>query len=171
MENRIIQIGDKSYKLSFEDFPEDIDLDSLFKIDISNMFAEIITFPVILNKLGIMLADADNLVAECKLNLEIYEAKRKESIRESMEKPTVDKVEDKLRQDKLYLIKRQKFLQLVKQRDYINSCYWTAKDKSDKLNKMSLSLNFSDTSLEIIDLDNFNLVSLKRKGGTNLIKD
>ena len=72
MEKRIIQIGGNTYKLIFDNFDEDVDIDSLLKIDYSNLIGELVTFPVILNRFGILLAEAESQVAETKLHLDGY---------------------------------------------------------------------------------------------------
>ena len=48
MEKKIINIGDKSYRLIFDQFDDsEVDIDELLKIDYSNLIGEIVTFPVI----------------------------------------------------------------------------------------------------------------------------
>ena len=47
MQKKIIQVGENTYKLLFDDFDEDMDIDSLLKIDYSNIVGELITFPVL----------------------------------------------------------------------------------------------------------------------------
>jgi len=157
-----ITLKGKTVVLSYNEFAEEIDIDDLFRIDLSNINAEILTFPVVLNKLGIMLAEADNEVAEAKMNLEVYESKCRKKLRETMSKPTIDAVDDGLKQDALYQIKRKKFIQAEFHRNLINSSYWSAKDKSEKLDKISLTLNFSDVDLTEMPKV-FNNVNLRRR--------
>ena len=49
MDKKIVTIGSNTYKLLFDDFDEEVDIDSLLKIDYSNLIGELVTFPVILN--------------------------------------------------------------------------------------------------------------------------
>lgn len=84
MNKKLITIGGKTYKLLFDSFDEDMDIDSLLKIDYSNLIGELITFPVIVNRFGQLLAEAESQVSEAKLNLEVFEAKTKERLRSEL---------------------------------------------------------------------------------------
>ena len=60
MEKKIIKVGEKTYKLLFDNFDEDMNIDELLKIDYSNLIGELITFPVIVNRFGQLLAEAES---------------------------------------------------------------------------------------------------------------
>ena len=151
MEKRIIQIGGNTYKLIFDNFDEDVDIDSLLKIDYSNLIGELVTFPVILNRFGILLAEAESQVAETKLNMDVYEAKTKERLRiELVEQnngkaPTVEALNNAVVSNKAYQAMKRKYIEVVKTRDYINSIFWAVKDKSDKISSL---LKQSEITLE-----------------------
>lgn len=157
MEKRIIQIGGNTYKLIFENFDEDVDIDSLLKIDYSNLIGELVTFPVILNRFGILLAEAESQVAETKLNMDVYEAKTKERLRIELAEqnngkaPTVEALNNAVVSNKAYQAMKRKYIEVVKTRDYINSIFWAVKDKSEKLNKLSLSIQPGDLSDSVIE--------------------
>lgn len=169
---KVVQIKDKTYTLKFDNFDEDVEVDSLLKIDYSNLLGELVTFPVIVNRFGVLLADAENEVAEAKLNLDVFEAKTKERLRnklteENGKTPTVDALNSALMLDKAYQQMKKKYFESQKTRDYINSIFWSAKDKSEKLVKLSLTLQegeLSDTVLE----GRVNSVLIKK--GEKLIK-
>lgn len=157
MEKRIIQIGGNTYKLIFDNFDEDVDIDSLLKIDYSNLIGELVTFPVILNRFGILLAEAESQVAETKLNMDVYEAKAKERLRIELAEqnngkaPTVEALNNAVVSNKAYQAMKRKYIEVVKTRDYINSIFWAVKDKSEKLNKLSLSIQPGDLSDSVIE--------------------
>lgn len=157
MEKRIIQIGGNTYKLIFDNFDEDVDIDSLLKIDYSNLIGELVTFPVILNRFGILLAEAESQVAETKLNMDVYEAKTKEKLRIELAEqnngkaPTVEALNNAVVSNKAYQAMKRKYIEVVKTRDYINSIFWAVKDKSEKLNKLSLSIQPGDLSDSVIE--------------------
>lgn len=157
MEKRIIQIGGNTYKLIFDNFDEDVDIDSLLKIDYSNLIGELVTFPVILNRFGILLAEAESQVAETKLNMDVYEAKTKERLRIELAEqnngkaPTVEALNNAVVSTKAYQAMKRKYIEVVKTRDYINSIFWAVKDKSEKLNKLSLSIQPGDLSDSVIE--------------------
>ena len=157
MEKRIIQIGGNTYKLIFDNFDEDVDIDSLLMIDYSNLIGELVTFPVILNRFGILLAEAESQVAETKLNMDVYEAKSKERLRIELAEqnngkaPTVEALNNAVVSNKAYQAMKRKYIEVVKTRDYINSIFWAVKDKSEKLNKLSLSIQPGDLSDSVIE--------------------
>jgi len=79
MEKKLIQVKDKSYKLLFDNFDEDMEVDSLLKIDYSNLIGELITFPVIVNRFGNLLAEAESQVSEANLIWKFLKQKQKKN--------------------------------------------------------------------------------------------
>lgn len=157
MSKKIINIGEQTYKLIYDEFEDGIDIDNLLKIDYSNLIGEIITFPIIVNKFGLLLADAESKVAETKLNIDVYESKAKERLRLRLQEenggknPTVDALNSAVIQDKGYQAMRRKLIEVQKVRDYVNSAFWAAKDKSDKI---SVLLKNSDITLDNAEIGN-----------------
>lgn len=153
--------GDNTILLKVVLFDVEVDVDTILKIDYQNLIAEILTFPVIVNKFGLLLADAENKVSETKLDLEIYSAKRKEILRTKLteigegknkdKKPTKEELESALFADAVYQLKQKKVFKAQKERDYINSIYWSAKDKSDKLNKLSVTIQAGDIDEKLLN--------------------
>ena len=132
---------------------KEIDIDSLLQIDYSNLAADIATFPVIMNRFGLLLADMDNKVRETELSLRIWQSKIKQEIRNNMVKkklkPTNDMTDEVMRSDPKYLVLYKRLNRVTKQRDYISNLYWASKAKVDNLNKLSLTIQPGD-----IDIDN-----------------
>lgn len=157
MQKKLITVGDTTYKLLFDDFDEDMDIDSLLKIDYSNIIGELITFPVIVNRFGNLLAEAESKVSEMKLNLEVFEAKTKERLRVELaeanggKNPTVEALNNALLMNNAYQVMRKRFIEVQKTRDYINSIFWSAKDKSDKISTL---LKSSEITLETELMEN-----------------
>lgn len=151
MDKKIVTIGGDTYKLLFDDFDEEVDIDSLLKIDYSNLIGEIVTFPVILNRFGLLLAEAESQVAETKLNLDVFEAKTKERLRVELaeqnngKSPTVEALNNAVTSNKAYRAMKRKLIEVTKTRDYINSVFWAVKDKSDKISSL---IKQSDITLE-----------------------
>ena len=150
MQKKLITVGDTTYKLLFDDFDEDMDIDSLLKIDYSNIIGELITFPVIVNRFGNLLAEAESKVSETKLNLEVFEAKTKERLRVELaeanggKNPTVEALNNALLMNNAYQVMRKRLIEVQKTRDYINSIFWSAKDKTSKIEKLSLTVQNSE---------------------------
>ena len=154
---KIINVGGQTLAIVYDEFDEKVDLDSLLKIDYSNLMGEIITFPIIVNRFGLLLADAESAVAEAKLTLEIYEANAKERFRVQLvgenggKNPTVDALNSAVIQDKGYQQMKRKYIDAQKVRDYLNSAFWSAKDKSAKLDKLSLTIQDGELPDEVLE--------------------
>ena len=78
MEKKVVNIAGKQYVLHVGEFDEDFQVEDFLKIDYSNLVGELVTFPIIENRIGLMLADAESKVSEIKLNRDILESKLKE---------------------------------------------------------------------------------------------
>ena len=169
---KVIQIGENTYQLRFDEFDEEIDIDALLRIDYTNLIGEMVTFPVIVNRFGNMLAEAESKVAEVKLNIDILEAKLKERLRIELSEanggknPTVDALNNSILLDKAYQVMRKKYVETQKQRDYINSIFWSCKDKSDKI---SILVKSSDITMNT-DLSEAKINNVLVKKRENLIK-
>lgn len=156
MKNSNLKItnGDTILNFKFTNFDEEeeINIDRILTIDYSVLEVEILTFPVILNKFGLILADMDSKLSEAKLDLEVYESKTKTKIRngyiEEGLKYTIDKVDEDLRSQPNWQIRKKLVIQAQKRRDYINSIYWSCKEKSAKLDKLSLTIQSSSNIME-----------------------
>lgn len=169
---KVIQIGENTYQLRFDEFDEEMDIDALLRIDYTNLIGEMVTFPVIVNRFGNMLAEAESKVAEVKLNIDILEAKLKERLRIKLSEanggknPTVDALNNSILLDKAYQVMRKKYVETQKQRDYINSIFWSCKDKSDKI---SILVKSSDITMNT-DLSEAKINNVLVKKRENLIK-
>ena len=169
---KVIQIGENTYQLRFAEFDEEMDIDALLRIDYTNLIGEMVTFPVIVNRFGNMLAEAESKVAEVKLNIDILEAKLKERLRIELSEanggknPTVDALNNSILLDKAYQVMRKKYVETQKQRDYINSIFWSCKDKSDKI---SILVKSSDITMNT-DLSEAKINNVLVKKRENLIK-
>lgn len=148
---RKLLIGKNVYEIEFQEFEEEIDVDDLMTIHYDNLVGEVITFPVIVNRLGLLLADAERSLAETKLTCEIMEAKIREEARielnmeEGRRKAvTIDEVNTTIYQNPLYKANKIKLFEAQKTRDYVASLLFSAKDKSAKLDKLSLSIPAGD---------------------------
>jgi len=155
----VFTIGDRMVKFKMEEFQDNVDIDKLLKIDYGNLVAELITFPVILNKIGILDAEMSNELRLAKLNFEIRTAKLSNELREKLtdedekgkvKKPTVAELEDALTSNKVYIKYQKDYFESQKQKDYISSIYNAAKSKSDKLDKLSLTLRVGDIDEQLV---------------------
>lgn len=173
MDKKIVKIGDKTYTLLIKAFDDDVEVDDLLQIDYSNLIGELVTFPVIVNRIGIMLAEAESAVSEKKLNLEVFEAKMKERLRTQLAEtngkaPTVEALNNAVLQEPSYQAMRKGLINAQKTRDYLNSVFWSAKDKSNKLDRLSLTIQAGDIPEEVLE-GRVNSVILRRS--KKLIED
>ena len=162
-EVKIIQLGEKLVKLVFNGLEEETDLDQILRIDYSRLPAELITFPVVYNKIALLLADAENNVRATELDLEIFVAKQREIIRDFIQtenanlpkKPTADDIkveqEAQLKGSPTFIVKSKKVNAAKRDCDYIKAVYWSAKAKIDLLTKLSEKVSREDLHN---DLDN-----------------
>ena len=76
-----INIGGRGITLETKDFGENIDVDDLLSIHYENIPGEVITIAVLLNRIGLLKAQAEGEAKNAKLNLEISESKFKKELR------------------------------------------------------------------------------------------
>lgn len=157
MEKKVVNIAGKQYILRIGEFDEDFDVEDYLKIDYSNLVGELVTFPIIENRIGLMLADAESRVSEIKLNRDILEAKLKEKYALSLtdanngKRPTVDAINAAVLQDKGYQAIIRSKIAAEKARDYANSLLWACKSKSQKIEKLSLTIQNQEISSEQLE--------------------
>lgn len=171
-----IPLKDKVAVLSIECFDTDIDTDELVKIQYHNLIGEILTFPVLMNRIGNLKAEIEEILAETRLAVDIGTAELKEYYRRNLtinsdsakaKKPTVDEVESAVQMDLKYINLRKRLIRVQREVSNIDSLYWAAKSKDDKLNRLSDKLRPQEFEGEIIE-DTINGISFKIKN--NLIK-
>lgn len=145
----VLRYGNHLIKVKPVGVEDEVDPDKITKIDINNLVAEIITTPVLVNRWGNILADVESDEKKMKLKLDIFCAKQKEAIRielqeKSAKKPTIGEVDDTLIQKKAYQIMKNKHIEAERMSQIVTSIFWAVKDKSDKLNKLSLTIQKED---------------------------
>lgn len=130
----------------------DFDVDQLLMIDETRMMLEIVMFPAIMNRLGLLLAECEEDVLRTELDVKRTKAKLwKESIeglRKLDEKVTNDSRDAWVRGHAKYFAKSVTHINAIKTRDYMNSIYWAAKDKSEKLDKLAEKVRPDDLVLD-----------------------
>lgn len=159
-----IELPTKMVVLTLTAFDTDIDADEIANIQYHNIIAEILTFPVIMNRVGNLKADMENIVAETKLDFDIFEASHQEKKRKELtfttqdakgnpkvDKPTKDEVENAVLMSPEYKVMKKKLFQAQKNLGYIESLYWAAKSKDDKLRAFSEKLKPEEFEKEILE--------------------
>lgn len=180
MKEEIIKINLKTKIISLKilKFEEDIDIDSILKIAYHNIIGEILTFPVLMNKIGNLQAEMDEILEETKLEFEIKKADleafyRKDLIKkvkdgkdkdgndkEKVVYPTIGEIDTAVIQDAVYQNLQKKIIRINKEKKIIDSFFWSAKSKDDKLNKISDKLRPEEFENDIIE-DTLNGIQIK----------
>lgn len=158
-----LEFGSKMVTLRVSEFETDVDMDEILNIDFANIIGEILTFPVVVNRIGVLRADMENEVNRKKFDLEVYKAQTMESLRKSKGKeeiteggtkkvknPTVQELENSILLDKGVQLRQNVLFKAQKEYSYIDSLYWAAKDKSKKLDYCSNGLKPEDFENEIL---------------------
>lgn len=157
MEKKVVNIAGKQYVLKVGEFDEELNVEDLLKIDYSNLIGELVTFPIIENRIGMMLADAESKVSETKLNRDILEAKLKEKYAITLtdsnggKRPTIDAINAAVIQDKGYQAMYRSKIAAEKARDYMMQLVFAMKSKSSKLEKLSLTIQNQEVPPELLE--------------------
>lgn len=157
MEQEIInlQLRDKSIILRLIPFDTDIDIDDLLQIHYHNLYGELLTCQVLMNRVGNMKAEMEEIIALSKFDVEVYYAQRSEHYRKTLTRidksinkkgdeekktykaPTKDEVENSVLIDEGYQLKKKNHFRKQKDLSYIESLYWSVKEKCDNIKRLS----------------------------------
>jgi hypothetical protein len=176
-----IQVGDHTVYFVFEGIPERVNISSILRINPQRITAEVLTFDAILGEFGRALAEADHQVRQLEMAFEKKKAKLKDVIRTALKakarenKWTVDdinvKQNAKLHSHPAFAKAYGELNEAKFNRDHINSVYWAAKGKADRLGKITEKLygeDFVDLTLEKLGGATINGIKIIVK--ENLIK-
>lgn len=165
-----VTIGNKTIIFKTKEFDDEIDVDSLLQVDYYNIIGDLITFPVVFNRISILKAEADDLVDQVKLELDVMVAKKYNHYRLSLVheeeiitstgkktnvmkkiKPTEGTIESYINKDVEVVDKKQLLLECKKQAKIIDGLYWAAKSKDKKLEVISAKIKPEDFENEILE--------------------
>lgn len=159
-----ITLDNSTIVLTFGRFDEEVDVDEICKIDYTNLFGESITVSALLNRIGLLRAEAEEISKRKKFEAEIYEAEiRKTFRRDSIEnggkikigeeyiKMTEKALDEAILLDKGYQIKMKNRFLSEKNFQFMDSLFWSISDKSKKLNHMLPNLKPEEFENELIE--------------------
>lgn len=156
----------KELVFRFKGFDDEVEVEDLLKIDYSCLFYEMTTFPVLLNRMGLLLADCEHSVRMSEMTLKVFEKKLRNKVRigfeEDGKKWIKDMIDDAVDKDLSYVAKLTRHYDVIKQRDYVNSVFWSMKNKSELLVKLSMTIKQGDIETFLIEdsMRNFNNVDI-----------
>lgn len=162
----VVHLGEKAIVLVSKDLDtEELDMDSLTYIDSTNILGEIVTCSVLLNKVGLLRAEASRILELKKLDCKTYKSKLKRQLRREallnggkvkvedegiikLTEATVDVIVDadlKLQAMEKELIESQKDF------EYIESLFWSIQSKDKKLTGMTPKVTPEEFFDELIE--------------------
>lgn len=145
----LVHFNDVPVTLVTNGFEETVDIDKLTSIDYSNLYGEAVTVSALLNKVGLLRAEAERAVSEKKLEKEVYEADMKKGWRHEANrnggKFTIEDEEIKLSEkalDEALLLDEDyqklclEYIEAQKNFSVLDALQWSVQDKSKKLNNL-----------------------------------
>ncbi len=152
----VIHLGDNPVTLRYASFDEEVDVDELLKIEYSNLYGETVTMPTLVNRFGLLKAEAEHSYNNKKLDFEIYESQIRQEIRSKYSQADAKKLTEKALDeevvlDKPWQIKKKQVLQAKKNVDMMDVLYFAAQDKSRKLNVLVRPVTPEELFNELID--------------------
>lgn len=151
---QVIHIGNRPIVLISQDFDDEVDVDALTQIDYGNIYGDAVTCPALLNKVGMLRAEAENILSSVKIETEIYSSEfirglRVEAgknggrltIENGSDKPTTIKATEDAYKDSLHLDRhwqelKNKEFKAKRDFEFLDSLFWAVQDKSKKLNNI-----------------------------------
>ena len=152
--NILVHFNDVPVTLQTNGFEDTVDIDKLTSIEYSNLYGEAVTVSALLNKVGLLRAEAEKKVAECKLEKEVYEAQTKKEWRReanrnggkftlALEDGEVEeiKLSEKALDEVLLLDEDYQnlciaYIDAQKNFSVLDALQWAVQDKSKKLNNL-----------------------------------
>ena len=164
----ILPFGNKTVILNFGDFEDEVDIDALTSIDYSNLFGEAVTVSALMNKIGILKAEAESILSNKKLEFEVYSANlekqyRREAninsgkftLQEGKTLTSIKLTEDSLRMaitiDIVVQNKRKAVIEAQKNLAFLDSLYWAIKSKDSKLSVLVSGVKPEEFYNELIE--------------------
>ena len=176
MNQTVLDFNGKPVVLVFNAFEDELNLDELTSIDYANLYGEAVTISALLAKLGIMRAEAEKHLSECKLDYDICEAKLRKSHRKfaansggkiqmddgTLVKMTENGLEELIKTDMFWQKKKKTMIEAKRQYDYMDAIFWAASSKDKKLNNIVKAITPEELYSELIE-GAINGIAIKKK--------
>lgn len=163
-------------ELETNGFDGRIDIDHLTSIDYQNLFGEAVTVSALLNKVGLLRAEAEKAVAEKKLEKDIYEADRKKFYRRQAQKNggkfffdddeikmSEKALEEVILLDEDYQQLSCELIEAQKNFAILDTLQWSVQDKSRKLNNLLKPVTPAEFLQELVEGE-VNSFLIRKKG-------
>lgn len=151
--------------LSIQEFDSEMSVDDILRIDYGNIMGEILTFPLMFNRIANLKAEMESIVSEVKMDTDIFEAQLREEKRKTLaantdKKVTIDEVESAVKLDARYAAKKRILFKAQKEFAYMDALYWGAQSKDTKLNRLTEKIRPEEFEKELVE-DTINGVMIK----------
>lgn len=154
-ETRVVELRGKSYQIISQPFDAEIDTEDLLQVDYNNIIGDIITFPVLFNRISLLKAEIESIEAEVSLDTHIYVAQLTEECRKDFVKKGVKTslqlIENTVMMTAEYRVKKMFLIDVKRQSKIIDGLYWAAKEKAKKLDVISAKLRPEEFEMELVD--------------------
>lgn len=162
---KILHFGQQSVVLIYNEDLGEIDIDQITSIDYSNIYGEVVTCSVLMNKIGFLKAEAEAAHSEIKLSCNIYEASlRKKLRREALLnggkvnvdgagtiKLTESSLDELILLDKGHQEKQKTLIEAKKDLEFMDSIFWSVQSKDRKLNNLTPKVTPKEFYDELIE--------------------
>lgn len=151
-----VPFKDKIITLHFEFLDLDIDINEITQIDYSNLYGELVSVSTLLNKVGIIRAEAESHMDTAKMEKTIKYAQLDSNYRKSLrykhinsrkeevwKSPNDSAVEAAVNSDKEYINHCKRFIRMKKEYGFIDALFWGVKSKEKKLDKIGESMSLT----------------------------
>jgi hypothetical protein len=148
-----IRVGETELTLVHDNMDASINVDDLTKIDVGNIYGDAVTISAAVNRIGLIKAEVEGIMAETRLDYKIYEGTFKAKLRKQAAnnagfytirignedvkiKATEKALETSFETDEGWIALRKKYIKAEKNFNSLSSLYWACQDKSRKLNSL-----------------------------------
>lgn len=154
---QVIEIGDKVISIQLKDFTGlSIDPEELFQVDYNNIIGDIITFPVLFNRIALLKAEMDSAVETAKFDFDVFLAQKYEEHKKKLGGITDGRVTEKsiemsMIRDPAYAVKKNDLIKIQKQSGIMDALYNSARSKDRKLDSISTKLKPEEFESDILE--------------------
>lgn len=163
-ERFVFELSDKKMvALTMSAFDGEVDIDEYLKIRYDNIVGELLTFPLAMNRIARLKSEVEAIQDEANLDMKILEAQKGKDIRSRLQKekaktetggkkaPTLDEIAYEMRLDEEWQDRQRLLLDISKQVKIIEGIYWSAVEKSKKLEALGKGIKPEDYDGELLE--------------------
>lgn len=152
----VIQLNKKTLTLTILDFEgNNINAEELLQVDYSNILGDIITFPVIFNRIANIKAEVDSLLKDAEFDLKVFGAQlfgeKKAVLVKEGTRPTEAAIDALVLTDSNFKLKKLSVINIERQASIVDGLYWSAKMKGKMLEAISAKVSPEEFEREIIE--------------------